>query len=228
MQISQLKNKLNKRVLVATGAGVAASILLVFGITQCSSKNDAYDERDAVRAETEQVLSRANEVIDSLCTANAGLKRAQQDCNTVVSEQEGQIDALNDSIAALAASKDSIAALNDSLQNAARQLQETRKPRQQRQPQRQPRRDNTQPRRDDVQPRRDDVQPRQDVQNNPGANNAGVSVTVGNDNSGAVIVGDNNTVIVAKECASVNVAADTLKQHTVTITRQWIGTRRVK
>ncbi len=221
MQISQLKNKLNKRVLVATGAGVAASILLVFGITQCSSKNDAYDERDAARAETEQVLSRANEVIDSLCTANAGLKRAQQDCNTVVSEQEGQIDALNDSIAALAASKDSIAALNDSLQNAARQLQETRKPRQQRQPQRQPRRDNTQP-------RRDDVQPRQDVQNNPGANNAGVSVTVGNDNSGAVIVGDNNTVIVAKECASVNVAADTLKQHTVTITRQWIGTRRVK
>lgn len=202
----------NKRLLAMVGAGLATAMLVIFGIKQCSNKNAAYDERDAARAETEQVAARANAIIDSLSNVNDALDRARRDCNSTVNARDEEIGALNDSILAL----------NDSLENAARQLQEARKPRQQRQPQRQPRRNNTQP-------RRGNTQPRQDVQNNPAGNNNTVRpVNVGDNNSGTVIVGDNNTVVVSASRATVNAAADTLKQHTVTITCQWIGTRRVK
>ena len=188
-------NGSGKRFLAMVGAGLAAAVLLVFGIKQCSNKNTAYDERDAARNETEQVATRANAVIDSLNNVNGALDRARRECNSVVGAKDEQIDALNDSIMVL----------KDSLQNAARQLQKVRKP------------------------RRNNTQTRQNVQNKSAGNNAGRPASIDNNNGGTVIVGDNNTVVVSTgTCATVNAAADTLKQHTVTITRQWIGTRRVK
>lgn len=92
---------LNKKVLIHTGAGVAAVLLLLFGVHQCSEKQD---ERD---------INKQN--IEQLKNANTQLSKAAdvlKDANSKISDLAYKNDVQADSIIVL---NDSIVVLNDSL-----------------------------------------------------------------------------------------------------------------
>lgn len=218
-----IRKPFNKKMLVAISSGVAAAVVFCFGIKQCADKESAYAERDAAKAKTEQIVkkangvaTRANVVIDSLCDENSALRRANHECDTISENQANEIDALNDSISSL----------NESLQDAARKLEVAQKQKVR------PASRKTQPRKQEKvrratrrmpgTPRVQVVDGDEVVVQRPGQG----TVVVGDGN--AVVVGNGNTVVVNANREKVNAATDTLKRYSVTITRQWIGKRRVK
>lgn len=220
-----IRKPFNKNMLVGISSGVAAAVIFCFGIKQCTDKESAYAERDATKAKTEQIVkkaARADVVIDSLYDENSALRRANQECDTISENQANEIDALNDSISSL----------NESLQDAARKLEDAQKQKVRpavRQPRKQkitgpgaPEKVRRATRRMPGTPRVQVVGGDEVVVQRPGQG----TVVVGDGN--AVVVGNGNTVVVNANREKVNAATDTLKQYSVTITRQWIGKRRVK
>ena len=222
-----IKKPFNKNMLVAISSGVAAAVIFCFGIKQCADKKSAYAERDAAKAKTEQIVkkaARADVVIDSLYDENSALRRANHECDTISENQANEIDALNDSISSL----------NESLQDAARKLEDAQKQKvrpagRKTQPRKQkitgpgaPEKVRRATRRMPGTPRVQVVEGDEVVVQRPGQG----TVVVGDGN--AVVVGNGNTVVVNANREKVNAATDTLKQYSVTITRQWIGKRRVK
>lgn len=222
-----IRKPFNKKMLVGISSGVAAAVIFCFGIKQCTDKKSAYAERDAAKAKTEQIVKKANDdaaradvVIDSLYDENSALRRANQECDTISENQANEIDALNDSISSL----------NESLQDAARKLEDAQKQKVR------PAGRKTQPRKQKITGLGAPEKVRRATRRMPGTPRVQVvegdqrpgqgTVVVGDGN--AVVVGNGNTVVVNANREKVNAATDTLKQHTVTITRQWIGTRRVK
>lgn len=226
-----IKKPFNKKMLVAVSSGVAAAVIFCFGIKQCTDKKSAYAERDAAKAKTEQIVkeandvaARANVVIDSLCDENSALRRANHECDTISENQANEIDALNDSISSL----------NESLQDAARKLEDAQKQKVR------PAVRKTQPRKQKITSPGAPEKVRRATRRMPGTPRVQVvdgdevvvqrpgqgTVVVGDGN--AVVVGNGNTVVVNANREKVNAATDTLKQYSVTITRQWIGKRRVK
>lgn len=223
--MASIRKPFNKTALAAVSSGVAAAVIFCFGIKQCTDKKSAYAERDDAKAKTEQVVKEVNVVIDSLCDENSALRREIHECDTVSGNLVDEVNALNDSISSL----------NESLQDAARKLEDAQKQKVR------PAVRRTQPRKqkitgpgapEKVRPgatRRMPETPRvqvvggdEVVVQRPGQG----TVVVGDGN--AVVVGNGNTVVVNANREKVNAATDTLKQYSVTITRQWIGKRRVK
>lgn len=106
---------LNKKVLIHTGAGVAAVLLLLFGVHQCSEKQD---EREVNKQNIEQLKDAAAKLSDAntkLSNAADALKDANSKISDLSYANEVQADSiivLNDSIGVL---NDSIVVLNDSL-----------------------------------------------------------------------------------------------------------------
>lgn len=93
--------RLNKKTIAHVSAGVAAALLLAFGITQCSQKNNAQDQADNCASElndsmveNRQKLEAAAAALDSLMQKN----RVQADSIVVLNDS---IDVLNDSICTL-------------------------------------------------------------------------------------------------------------------------------
>lgn len=226
-----IKKPFNKKMLVAVSSGVAAAVIFCFGIKQCADKKSAYAERDAAKAKTEQIVKKANDVttranvvIDSLYDENSALRRVNRECDTISENQANEIDALNDSISSL----------NESLQDAARKLEDAQKQKVR------PAVRKTQPRKQKIAGRGTPEKVRRATRRMPGTPRVQVvggdevvvqrpgqgTVVVGDGN--AVVVGNGNTVVVNANREKVNAATDTLKQYSVTITRQWIGKRRVK
>ena len=226
-----IRKPFNKNMLVGISSGVAAAMIFCFGIKQCADKKSAYAERDAAKAKTEQIVKKANDVttranvvIDSLCDENSALRRANHECDTISENQANEIDALNDSISSL----------NESLQDAARKLEDAQKQKVR------PAVRKTQPRKQKIAGRGAPEKVRRATRRMPGTPRVQVvggdevvvqrpgqgTVVVGDGN--AVVVGNGNTVVVNANREKVNAATDTLKQYSVTITRQWIGKRRVK
>ena len=226
-----IRKPFNKSMLVGISSGVAAAMIFCFGIKQCADKKSAYAERDAAKAKTEQIVKKANDVtaranvvIDSLYDENSALRHANQECDTISENQANEIDALNDSISSL----------NESLQDAARKLENAQKQKVR------PAVRKTQPRKQKIAGRGAPEKVRRATRRMPGTPRVQVvggdevvvqrpgqgTVVVGDGN--AVVVGNGNTVVVNANREKVNAATDTLKQYSVTITRQWIGKRRVK
>lgn len=226
-----IRKPFNKNMLVGISSGVAAAVIFCFGIKQCTDKKSAYAERDDAKAKTEQVVKevndvvgRANVVIDSLRDENSALRREIHECDTVSGNLVDEVNALNDSISSL----------NESLQDAARKLEDAQKQKvrpagRRTQPRKQkitgpgaPEKVRRATRRMPGTPRVQVVEGDEVVVQRPGQG----TVVVGDGN--AVVVGNGNTVVVNANREKVNAATDTLKQYSVTITRQWIGKRRVK
>lgn len=219
-----IRKPFNKNMLVGISSGVAAAVIFCFGIKQCTDKKSAYAERDAAKAKTEQIVKKANVVIDSLCDENSALRRANRECDTISENQANEIDALNDSISSL----------NESLQDAARKLEDAQKQKVR------PAVRKTQPRKQKITGPGAPEKVRRATRRMPGTPRVQVvggdevvvqrpgqgTVVVGDGN--AVVVGNGNTVVVNANREKVNAATDTLKQYSVAITRQWIGKRRVK
>lgn len=227
-----IRKPFNKTALAAVSSGVAAAVIFCFGIKQCTDKKSAYAERDDAKAKTEQVVKevndvvgRANVVIDSLRDENSALRREIHECDTVSGNLVDEVNALNDSISSL----------NESLQDAARKLEDAQKQKVR------PAGRRTQPRKQKI------TGPGAPEKVRPGATRrmpetprvqvvSGDEVVVEQPRKGTVVVGDGNavvvgngnTVVVNANREKVNAATDTLKQYSVTITRQWIGKRRVK
>lgn len=99
---------LNKKVLIHTGAGVAAVLLLLFGVHQCSEKQD---ERDINKQNIEQ-LKDANTQLSNAADALKEANSKISDLSYANDVQADSIIVLNDSIGVL---NDSIVVLNDSL-----------------------------------------------------------------------------------------------------------------
>ncbi len=99
---------LNKKVLIHTGAGVAAVLLLLFGVHQCSEKQD---ERDINKQNIEQ-LKNANTQLSNAADALKEANSKISDLSYANDVQADSIIVLNDSIGVL---NDSIVVLNDSL-----------------------------------------------------------------------------------------------------------------
>ena len=111
--------KLNKKVLCHTGAGVAAVILMAFGISQCNGKSAADSEReaavakcDSVVAQRDSVIAQATDVMKQARRQIADLRDANNNLTDVNEQQADSIVVLNDSIGVL---NDSIVRLNDQL-----------------------------------------------------------------------------------------------------------------
>lgn len=101
--------KKTRNILVHTGAGVAALLLVVFGVKQCSDKNDARSDLDAVRAEAESITNNCNEMA---LTYEQALK-----------DYAGRAQVVVDSLANELVVRDStIAVLRDSLDVTAKKL----------------------------------------------------------------------------------------------------------
>lgn len=226
-----IRKPFNKNMLVGISSGVAAAVIFCFGIKQCTDKKSAYAERDDAKAKTEQVVKevndvvgRANVVIDSLRDENSALRREIHECDTVSGNLVDEVNALNDSISSL----------NESLQDAARKLEDAQKQKVR------PAVRKTQPRKQKITGPGAPEKVRRATRRMPGTPRVQVvggdevvvqrpgqgTVVVGDGN--AVVVGNGNTVVVNANREKVNAATDTLKQYSVTITRQWIGKRRVK
>lgn len=226
-----IRKPFNKNMLVGISSGVAAAVIFCFGIKQCTDKKSAYAERDDAKAKTEQivkkvndVVGRANVVIDSLRDENSALRREIHECDTVSGNLVDEVNALNDSISSL----------NESLQDAARKLEDAQKQKVR------PAGRKTQPRKQKITGPGAPEKVRRATRRMPGTPRVQVvggdevvvqrpgqgTVVVGDGN--AVVVGNGNTVVVNANREKVNAATDTLKQYSVTITRQWIGKRRVK
>lgn len=215
-----IRKPFNKNMLVGISSGVAAAVIFCFGIKQCTDKKSAYAERDAA----EQIVKKANVVIDSLCDENSALRRANRECDTVSGNLVDEVNALNDSISSL----------NESLQDTARKLEDAQKQKVR------PAVRKTQPRKQKITGPGAPEKVRRATRRMPGTPRVQVvggdevvvqrpgqgTVVVGDGN--AVVVGNGNTVVVNANREKVNAATDTLKQYSVTITRQWIGKRRVK
>lgn len=223
--MASIRKPFNKTALAAVSSGVAAAVIFCFGIKQCTDKKSAYAERDAAKAKTEQIVKKANVVIDSLRDENSALRREIHECDTVSGNLVDEVNALNDSISSL----------NESLQDAARKLEDAQKQKVR------PAGRRTQPRKQKI------TGPGAPEKVRPGATRrmpetprvqvvSGDEVVVEQPRKGTVVVGDGNavvvgngnTVVVNANREKVNAATDTLKQYSVTITRQWIGKRRVK
>lgn len=230
-EMALIRKPFNKKMLVAISSGVAAAVIFCFGIKQCTDKESAYAERDAAKTKTEQVVKevndvvgRANVVIDSLRDENSALRREIHECDTVSGNLVDEVNALNDSISSL----------NESLQDAARKLEDAQKQKVR------PAGRRTQPRKQKITGPGAPEKVRRATRRMPGTPRVQVvggdevvvqrpgqgTVVVGDGN--AVVVGNGNTVVVNANREKVNAATDTLKQYSVTITRQWIGKRRVK
>lgn len=104
--------KLDKKVLIHTSAGLVASLLLVFAVSQCNGKGAAEAERDEVAENAKIVSDKAAAIVkdaqakvDSLAQVNRGL-------GETVAQQADSIVVLNDSIVVL---NDSINVLNGKL-----------------------------------------------------------------------------------------------------------------
>lgn len=229
--MASIRKPFNKTTLAAVSSGVAAAVIFCFGIKQCTDKKSAYAERDDAKAKTEQVVKevndvvgRANVVIDSLRDENSALRREIHECDTVSGNLVDEVNALNDSISSL----------NESLQDAARKLEDAQKQKVR------PAGRRTQPRKQKITGPGAPEKVRRATRRMPGTPRVQVvggdevvvqrpgqgTVVVGDGN--AVVVGNGNTVVVNANREKVNAATDTLKQYSVTITRQWIGKRRVK
>lgn len=222
--MASIRKPFNKTTLAAVSSGVAAAVIFCFGIKQCTDKKSAYAERDDAKAKTEQVVKEVNVVIDSLCDENSALRREIHECDTVSGNLVDEVNALNDSISSL----------NESLQDAARKLEDAQKQKVR------PAGRRTQPRKQKITGPGAPEKVRRATRRMPGTPRVQVvggdevvvqrpgqgTVVVGDGN--AVVVGNGNTVVVNANREKVNAATDTLKQYSVTITRQWIGKRRVK
>lgn len=108
--------KFNKKVLIHTGAGIAAAILIAFAITQCSSKNS---ERAARAQDQAAANNKMEQVNQNLIDARNTLERATGMLDSLATVNAVQAD----SIIVL---NDSIAVLNDSLSNVNQRLQDCR------------------------------------------------------------------------------------------------------
>lgn len=186
---------LNKKVLIHTGAGIAAVILLAFGITQCSQKRSEREAKDdALRqiesnkqemVETTKTLQRAAGTLDSLITVNA--------------TQADSIIVLNDSIAVL----------NDSLDLVQGQLDDCRKGKRKPTPTRPTPVKLTNPHngnRTRIDMRDNSINNEQIVVQNDGGNGNDTEITLGNGttNNGQIVVNNGGTVTITSNQAAID------------------------
>ena len=99
---------LNKKVLIHTGAGVAAVLLLLFGVYQCSEKQDEREVNNQNIEQLKDANTQLSNAADALKEANSKIS----DLSYANDVQADSIIVLNDSIGVL---NDSIVVLNDSL-----------------------------------------------------------------------------------------------------------------
>lgn len=191
---------LNKKVLIHTGAGIAAVILLAFGITQCSQKRSEREANDSAMRKIEsnrqemqaanETLKRATCVLDSLMDANL--------------IQADSIIVLNDSIAVL----------NDSLDLVQGQLDDCRKGKRNPTPTRPtPTRPTpvkpTNPHngnRTRIDMRDNSINNEQIVVQNDGGNGNDTEITLGNGttNNGQIVVNNGGTVTISSNQAAID------------------------
>lgn len=101
--------------IIHCSAGVAAAILLAFGVTQCSGKKSERDEKEKAQTEVSTAADKLNTAaakIDSLLTANRGLGADNRAKADTIRMQRDSIATLNDSIVVL---NDSLDIVNDQL-----------------------------------------------------------------------------------------------------------------
>ncbi len=100
--------KVDKKVLAHVGAGVAAVILLTFGVVQCKGRQNAQEAKD-VNANKIENLKRENVAAKQEV---AKLDSLAREVVAAIDEKDAEIEVLNDSIAVL----------NDSLDITSRKL----------------------------------------------------------------------------------------------------------
>ena len=110
---------LNKKVLIHTGAGVAAVLLLLFGVHQCSEKQDEREVNNQNIEQLKDANTQLSNAADALKEANSKIS----DLSYANDVQADSIIVLNDSIGVL---NDSIVVLNDSLSIVKGDLEDCR------------------------------------------------------------------------------------------------------
>ncbi len=203
--------KTKKWWLIHAAAGVAAVALVVFGMKQCSDKDAERDEKELAKTELARAVCRLDSCVNLIGDAAQTIKGLQRE----VDSQTRVISSQNDSIIVL---NDSIDVLNDSLTNVNEQLVDCRnsKPR--------PTKTNSGNRC----PRQTKPVVRQSKNRRQATSNAvvvaqqttpaaGASVNANvnaNQNNGAIVVGNGNTVVVNSGATAA--AVDTMRRVTRT------------
>lgn len=199
--------KTKKWWIIHVAAGVAAVALVVFGMKQCSDKDAERDEKELAKTE----LARAVQKLDSCANV---IDEAVQTVNQLNNKTQSQLRVINEQCDSIIVLNDSIDVLNDSLTNVNAQLVDCR---------------NSKPRPTKTRSSRQ-TRPaiRQPGDRRQGTSNAvvvaqqttpaaGASVNANvnaNQNNGAIVVGNGNTVVVNSGATAA--AVDTMRRVTRT------------